>query len=138
MRQKILVLRKNDLVKVIVSIRDAETRRMCHFESSSKVSRVGGCLRGSVFGRQRQPEAIPGLILGHRVSFARGQERTHYLPPGSHARRAVGEYIRRRLGVFFMRCIEAMNAEDRQAQEQAQTLAAPFIPTPPTPPDHPA
>ena len=26
-----------------------------------------------------------------RVSFARGQERTHYLPPGSHARRAVGD-----------------------------------------------
>ncbi len=64
-----------------------------------------------------------------RVSFARGQERTHYLPPGSHARRAVGEYIRRRLGVFFMRCIEAMNVEDRYALEQSQTLAAPFIPS---------
>ncbi len=64
-----------------------------------------------------------------RVSFARGQERTHDLPPGSHARRAVGEYIRRRLGVFFMRCIEAMNAEDRYALAQAQSLAAPFIPT---------
>ncbi len=64
-----------------------------------------------------------------RVSFARGKERTHYLPPGSYARRAVGEYIRRRLGVFFMRVIEAMDAEDRYALEQAQTLAAPFIPT---------
>ena len=48
--------------------------------------------------------------------------------PGSLARRAIGEFVRRRLGVFFMRCIEAMNAEDRYAQEQAQTLAAPFIP----------
>lgn len=46
--------------------------------------------------------------------------------PGSLARHAIGEFVRRRLGVFFMRCIEAMNAEDRQAQERAQTLAAPF------------
>ncbi len=46
--------------------------------------------------------------------------------PGSLARRAIGEFVRRRLGVFFMRCIEAMNAEDRQDQERAQTLATPF------------
>ncbi len=70
-----------------------------------------------------------------RVSFARGKERTHYLPPGSHARRAVGEYIRRRLGVFFMRVIEALDAEDRYALAQAETLATPFITTPHKPTD---
>ena len=40
-----------------------------------------------------------------------------------------GEFVRRRLGVFFMRVIEALDAEDKYALAQAQTLAAPFIPT---------
>ncbi len=70
-----------------------------------------------------------------RVSFARGQERTHYLIPGSRARRAVGEYIRRRLGEFFMHVTEALDAENRYALAQAKTLATPFITTPHKPTD---
>ena len=50
--------------------------------------------------------------------------------PGSLPRKAIGGFVRRRLGVFFMRVIEALDAEDRYALKQAQTLAAPFIPTP--------
>ncbi len=94
----------------------------------------------------REPRALPDDVrltyhLGLALIKARpypqrlynsptaGKMLSRSMFPGSLARRAIGEFVRRRLGVFFMRCIEAMNAEDRQDQERAQTLAAPFTTT---------
>ncbi len=94
----------------------------------------------------REPRALPDDVrltyhLGLALIKARpypqrlyksptaGKMLSRSMFPGSLARRAIGEFVRRRLGVFFMRCIEAMNAEDRQDQERVQTLAAPFTTT---------
>ncbi len=64
--------------------------------------------------------------LYHSPTAGRMLSRTSH--PGSLPRKAIGGFVRRRLGVFFMRVIEALDAEDRYAMQQAQTLAAPFIP----------
>ncbi len=121
--------------------------RLRHLRDQGMTGREALMIVGGVYLlSEREHRTLPDddrltYYLGHslfrarpypkRISFSRGQERNHYLAPGSNARRAVGEFIRRRFGTFFRRVHEALNTEDRQALDQARTLAAPFIPTPP-------
>ena len=45
---------------------------------------------------------------------------------GTGVRRAVGEYVRSTLGLFFMRVIEAIDREEEQEREVREKLSRPF------------
>ena len=91
---------------------------------------------------KREPAMLPdkgnrlthylGLVLFKlrpamkRLSFSNGKPKTSYLPPGSQARFAVGDYVRRNLGVFFIRVIEALDAQEARLRERAEIMMSPF------------
>ena len=60
-----------------------------------------------------------------------GNDRTDV--PGGLPRKAIGDYLRRHLGVFFIRVVEGLDAEVRHEIEQEKTLATKFDVTTTTP-----
>ena len=60
-----------------------------------------------------------------------GNDRTDV--PGGLPRKAIGDYLRRHLGVFFTRVVEGLDAEVQAVIDQEKTLATKFNVTTTTP-----
>lgn len=70
-------------------------------------------------------------VEANTVYTRKGNQSTRYAAPPGIARREVGELIRSRLGVFFLRVEEAMTEQIANKKAQAIALAQPFPPSAP-------
>jgi len=73
---------------------------------------------------------LPQRARHRPAPWGQPTETVKTITPGGPARRAVGEFLRTRLGIFYTRVIEALAAESKlvtaRQEDERQTLAAAF------------
>jgi hypothetical protein len=72
-------------------------------------------------------ELLKARTLPQKFMLSPIRQDQHSIIPGGEPRRVLGEWVRSRLGVFFLRVVEALDQEHHRCVRTAQTLATPFV-----------